>query len=145
MPPHQIFAFPDWCKLKRRMTWNNAKNTCSQSNTTLLDHTDSDNLKYITNIVMRSRNSRGIWIGLKKNVTNVTAVLGSDLLKVELCQAADIEGNSFRNVSCTSERFSVCVKKKSKKKTSASLVKYLYLILFYLGACKFIFACSQTK
>ena len=100
------------------MTWNNAKNMCSQYNTTLLDHTDSDDLKYIRNIVMRSRNSRGIWIGLKKNATNVTEVLGSDLFKVELCQVADIKGNSFRNVSCTSERFSsVCVKKKSKKGT----------------------------
>ena len=113
-----INIFLDWCKLKRRKTWQDAKNECSQSSTTLLDHTDSIHSKYVRNILKRLKKSRGIWIDLKKNASNLTIgneVLASDLLKVKWCESADITGSIFENVSCTNMQLSsVCVKNQSK-------------------------------
>ena len=79
-------------------TWEDAKNSCLQCNATLLDY------KRDIQRCISHKSGNGIWIGLKKNASNVTESVGKanmdDLFKIRKCEIRNITGD-FRNVSCS--------------------------------------------
>ncbi len=82
------------------MTWDEANTHCSNRRETLIDFTDVEDLKYVKNKLSTSHS--GIWIGLKKNASNLTEILANDLFKVGLrCVSSNITGYSVKNDSCS--------------------------------------------
>ena len=81
-------------------TWEDAKNSCMQRNATLLDN-KRDIQRCIGN-----KSGNGIWIGLKKNASNLTESVRKanidDLFKIRKCESGNIAGD-FRNNSCSNK------------------------------------------
>ncbi len=76
------------------LTWNEARNNCSQCNAGLLDFRDVQCLNNIS--------GDGIWIGLQKTASNSTHIREGnvdDLFKTRKCEYQDFNGYK-KHVSC---------------------------------------------
>jgi hypothetical protein len=98
------------------LKWQQAKSTCSEENTTLLDQTDNDDSKYIKKIVRRSS---GIWIELKKNATKFSSEVSANDFRGDKLNVSRKDINcpyyigtskeiAFEN--CTKKNHPICIK-----------------------------------
>jgi hypothetical protein len=117
-------------------TWEDAKNSCLQCNATLLGFNYEWNpiQQYISNV-----SSDEIWIGLKKNASNLTEFPKAnmdDLFKRRKCECRNIAGD-FRNVSCSSKLLpSLCKKGIVDVHVRCNVFCCIGFKILYGSACK---------
>ena len=97
-------------QLRREETWINAQRFCSRCNETLIDVSDPTDFQYVREKI-NTTSKAGIWIGLKKNASNVSEFKTNDRLKIRWCLSANIGESSALNVSCVGKLLpSICRK-----------------------------------